>query len=184
MFVSRSVSKLRDGARYNWGVLSAGWNGDGRRVYFDGTLDDDPWDGTVSGAEVWEDIPEPDIESPTDFFRGHSNSGVAGGTWLSANSSILDNYDTFVDFTNAFPSSAGRLGDRAGTGNGVYLPDEINPVTEEFGAAFIRVNWSALDDRLTGNIGLRHVEQDVVTKGGILFPNPFSRARYCRSPSE
>jgi len=56
-----------------------------------------------------------------------------------------------------------------------FCPPEINDVAEETRAAYVRVDYGtefANGWKLSGNIGLRYVETEVVAAGLIGFPNP------------
>jgi len=165
-------------SRYNWAVLSEHWAGPEGRVFFDGRSEPAPWSGDPDGFV--EGTPTPYTGQPNDFFRGRVDSGVAGGAWLAPSRDFVEDYDSYLATTGVFPGTLASLGTRttdpAGNSvdlvNDIYLPSEVNPLTEENEAFYVRFNFSDQSDKLIGNFGLRYVSQTVATSGGTSFGLP------------
>lgn len=152
---------------YNWQNLSAEWAGAGW-VDFDGDTISPSWAGL---EEVGITVPVP---VATQFGYNDFHDGNAGGAVnsLFANASLVANYDSFISGLAGF----GRvpLSERNGAVDGTnYLPGELNRVTEENTALYVKLNFGG-DTRLSGNVGLRYVNVKTSVAGGENYPEQTS----------
>ncbi len=91
--------------------------------------------------------------NPSDFFDGDSGSASYPTSWLSAD---IDNILSQVSLSELI--DAGTLTEGGSS--------EIN-VTEDVMAAYAKFNFAGLDDRLSGNFGIRVVSTDQESAGNI-----------------
>jgi iron complex outermembrane recepter protein len=171
-------------SKYNWGNLSENWNGG--RKYFNGIIDNTPWDGVQNGVPY--DAPYSDANGAArpaqfvppyeaftyddNYFRG-GNRGVLGETILVPSETLVRDYAKFIQASEAFPNrqtAGSRVGVIPGT---VFLPNELNDVREINKAIYAKLNFGNESESLTGNIGLRYVHIDTETTGGISYANAF-----------
>ncbi|AQQ69390.1 hypothetical protein Mag101_05035 [Microbulbifer agarilyticus] len=148
---------------YNWGVLSEDWAGG--QKYFNGVYDTNPWDG-LPGTDTYS-APEYGSISFNDFFR-NKTTGISGGNLLVPGTDLVENFSNFrsqLGDTFGFQTIA----DRDGLAEGPFLPDEINPITEDRFAGYVMTEFANEDDSLSGNIGLRYVDLSYETTGGSSF---------------
>jgi len=165
---------------YNWGRLSEVWaQNTGGAVFFD--------EFGTSNTEFY-DFPN--------FFRG-SVPGPLGGHYYSGD--LTGNYEGSADFfydiddyfrfqqagcTNGceIPDRAQnqgwfKLADRAGAVSGTpFLPSEIQDVQDETMAGYLMLSFGNDEygeyPLFSGNIGVRYVDSQLQSAGGISYPSP------------
>lgn len=162
-------------ANFNWQNLSESWN-EGFRTFAGRQFENGDVDATGASTEA----PTPDSMPVVfdNFFRGDAGGGL---TALFPSTNLVQNYSDFIASLSSFPFNQGPLDlfARPGVIPGTpYLPAEINEVTEENTAVYVRLNFGGGDEnRFSGNVGLRYVQVDTTVKGGLVFPNPIDEAR-------
>ncbi len=146
-------------ANYNWGNVSESWCGG--RADFNGSTGCNGYG--VSGASAF----------TFDGFFGGDVNALPGNVALFGSEGVVSSYDAFLA---AFPTRNNpALASRGGVVEGTaFLPAEINEVTEENTAAYVRVNFGNDESPFSGNFGLRYVNVDFSVAGGLVFPTPFS----------
>jgi TonB-dependent receptor len=152
---------------YNWGKLSAAWDGTGRK-YFDGILDDTPWDGAHNGPAYNHNMPVTTLTGRDDIF-GSTGSGISGGTILAPGETIVKSYADYMRLTKAFGYKP--AGERDGLAKGPFKPNELNDINERNNAAYVKINFGSEDDKLTGNLGVRYVVDKTESTGGTTYAN-------------
>jgi iron complex outermembrane recepter protein len=176
---------------YNWQNVSNSWGGD--KSYFN--LDQhQPGNYTVA------DGPDPDTDPdpvtfngyPTGYYTNHTFSGDMHGVneteFVFANMKLLQDQKKFASLMSASalwqgPAGTGwdpicsNTGDRAAEVAGTcFTPSEVADVSEETTAFYVQVNFggddlSIGDMPITGNIGVRYIETEVVSSGGTKMAN-------------
>ncbi|MCA0899166.1 TonB-dependent receptor [Microbulbifer agarilyticus] len=150
---------------YQWGVVSADWAGG--QKFFNGVHDVDPWDGLPGTATY--PAPEYGTANFNDFFRGKT-TGITGGTLLVPSPDLVQNFSRYREQLGEIsPDFFTSIADRDGVTNGPFVPDEINPITEDRFAGYVMAEFANADDTLTGNFGLRYVDLSYETTGGSSF---------------
>lgn len=164
---------------YNWGAISEVWSG--APVTFN--------QGDTSKSDFF---------AFPDFFRG-ATPGPIGGYYY--NGDLINDYQGSATFfksqndiwrgpngataTNRWVPANERPNAIPGS---PYLPDEIQPVNQQDGAAYAMLNFGSDDPvfgniRVSGNIGVRYVSTNIRSEGRIGVPtrealgivDPFSR---------
>ncbi|WP_300380794.1 TonB-dependent receptor [Henriciella sp.] len=159
---------------YNWGALSEVW-GNGGPIWMD---DIGVSSGVVDDEFNWNNYQRGDTTQPPSLpFFGLNPA---------------QNYDTSADFADAVvaawlnqggvtggPGGGGggwrRLSERPGTINGSnYLPGEVTDSAEEITSYYAKLNFGHDDPfgngmTVEGNIGLRYVETQLASSGGIQY---------------
>lgn len=167
---------------YNWQNVVNTWTGGGQNAYFN--LDQHGPD--TSGNTGFTGY-------PTGYYVNRAfNSDFFGGGLLSPLDYIFADMDLLQDqhaFANQFGATAlglaggvgwdpicSNTGDRADETPGTcYLPAEVSNVSETTNAAYIQLNFGGGEAELfgipfSGNIGVRYVETNNKSSGGIAFP--------------
>lgn len=173
-------------ANYNWQNVSNSWGGD--RSYFN--LDrHEPADYTWNhdGNDSTPAVPAHFNGYPTGYYTNHTFSGGFHGLneteFVFANMDLLQNQKKFASQMSVSalwdaPAGTGwdpicsNVGDRATEIAGTcFTPSEIADVSEETTAFYVQLNFGG--DNLaiagmpiTGNLGVRYVETEVVSSGG------------------
>jgi TonB-dependent receptor len=149
----------------------------------------------IGGGAYVDDFPAfANLRSPfdNDFQRGGAPAPVPGGAHFFGADSFLQEYlsgasarqaqaiNTFSQTPNPFFGVLNRSFTNAVTGQSTrcdpFCENEISDVSETTKAAYARVDYGTDFGngwKLSGNIGLRYVETEVVAAGLIGFPNPF-----------
>lgn len=142
----------------------------------------------------------PDTVYGTDFVgfpQGHYTAGEFDADFhqLSESSYVFPNLDLLADqqlMANTMSASAlgmpsgvgwnpicSGLGNRAGEMAGsCFLPSEIADVNEETAALYVQLNFGGDEAEVfginySGNVGVRYVETDLTSSGGISLPVPY-----------
>ncbi|WP_017665674.1 TonB-dependent receptor [Porphyrobacter sp. AAP82] len=148
----------------------------------------------IGGGAFVDDFPNyANLRSPFDnnFQRG-GTSPLPGGAHFFGADSFLAEYlsgdsasqareiNTFSQTPNPFFGVRNRSFTNAVTGQtsacDPFCENEINDVSETTKSGYVRVDYGTDFDngwKVTGNIGVRYVETEVVAAGLIGFPNPF-----------
>ncbi|MFM7377246.1 MAG: TonB-dependent receptor [Erythrobacter sp.] len=148
----------------------------------------------IAGGAFVDDFPNfANLRSPFDngFQRG-GTSPLPGGAHFFGGDNFLQEYlsgasaqqareiNIFSQTPNPFFGVRNRSFTNAVTGQTVacnpFCENEISDVSETTKAAYARVDYGTDFDngwKISGNIGLRYVETEVVAAGLIGFPNPF-----------
>ncbi len=124
------------------------------------------------------------------FQRGNGPAPVPGAAFFFGGDNLLQEYlagdtvrqareiNTFSQTPNPFIGVRARTAPNAVgvvTPCDPFCPSEINDVSEQTKAAYVRVDYGtdfANGWKVLGNIGLRYVETEVIAAGLIGFPNP------------
>lgn len=144
---------------YNWGMLSETWSGS-RPVNFA---------DTPASSTSRYDFPN--------FFRGRSAAPVGAFYY---NGDLTGDYAGFADFAANVQDIARGLGANptwvplSGRQNAIagtpYLPEDIQPLSQAEGSAYIMARFGSDDfagHRIGGNIGLRYATTDIESGGRI-----------------
>ncbi len=151
--------------------------------------------GAIGGGAYVDDFPTfANLRTPFNdgFQRGNGPSPLPGGAHFFGADSFLKEYlagdsarqaqaiNTFSQTPNPFFGVNNRSFTNAVTGQSTrcepFCENEISDVSETTKAAYARLDYGTDFDngwKITGNIGLRYVETEVVAAGLIGFPNPF-----------
>lgn len=143
---------------------------------------------------------EPDTEFNSGFLgfpQGHYAVGdfsssfhnLSQSTFVFPNLSLLADQELMANTMSAsalgMPAGVGwnpicsGLGDRAGEmPDSCFLPSEIADVNEETAAMYVQLNFGGPDAEIfgmnySGNAGLRYVQTDLTSTGGISLPAPY-----------
>lgn len=149
----------------------------------------------IAGGAFVDDFPTfSNLRSPFDngFQRGNAPSPLPGGAHFFGGDSFLQEYlngtsadqarqiNIFSQTPNPFFGVNGRSFTNSVTGQvtpcSPFCENEISDVSETTKAAYARIDYGSDFDngwKLSGNVGLRYVETEVVAAGLIGFPNPF-----------
>lgn len=160
---------------YNWQNVSNTWTGT-NAPYFN--LDRHSPSGNFNG------YPEGYYE--TRKFKGDFFNLYGADEFVFADMDLLQNQRKFASqmSASALGLSGGigwdpicsNTGDRAAEEAGTcYTPAEVVDVSEETNAIYVQLNFGGDDLTIgdmpvTGNIGVRYVETEVVSNGGIVMP--------------
>ncbi len=124
------------------------------------------------------------------FQRGNGPAPVPTGAFFFGGDNLLQEYlsgatvdqaraiNQFSQTPNPFIGVRARTAPNAvgvATACDPFCPSEINDVSEQTKAAYVRVDYGTDFNngwKLLGNIGLRYVETEVIAAGLIGFPNP------------
>lgn len=150
--------------------------------------------GAIGGGAYVDDFPAyANLRTPFDngFQRGNAPAPLPGGAHFFGADSFLKEYlsgasaqqaqeiNTFSQTPNPFFGVRNRTFNNALTGQVTpcdpFCTPEISQVAETTKAAYARVDYGTDFDngwKLSGNIGLRYIETEVVAAGLIGFPNP------------
>lgn len=158
---------------YNWGAISEQWAADGP-IWLDGAV---PGLGPLAG-----------YHSPyhfDNFMRGQVPVPTGDESRLFWNENIVQFYDLYSQYAvgvgnnwrdplgdDGCPVNWVPLADRCGVTNGVFRPQEINPVREATNAFYAMARYRGeLGNgvELSGNVGLRYVEMDRTASGFFAF---------------
>jgi TonB-dependent receptor len=174
---------------YNWGVLSEVWAGNnGSAVFFD---------------EFGSDRTAP--YTFDNFFRGATKAPPVANYYAGNLIQAYSGASTFFKSVNDYwrsgqtdpATSQGRgwvpLAERNGVVAGTrYLPSEVQQASEKTKAAYAMLSFGNDDYadglKISGNIGVRFVETELVSDGSIQFPqasavsNGQTFAQYCQIP--
>ncbi|KAA9130903.1 TonB-dependent receptor [Marinihelvus fidelis] len=167
---------------YNWQNVANTWTGGGQNAYFN--IDQhNPDNSGNTGFNGY----------PTGYYVNRAfNSDFFGGGLLSPLDYVFANMDLLQDqqgFANQFGAAAlglaggvgwdpicSNVGDRVGETPGTcYLPAEISEVSETTNAAYVQLNFGGDDAEIfgipfSGNVGVRYVETNNKSSGGIAYP--------------
>lgn len=152
-------------------------------------------EGAISGGAFVDDFPNfANLRTPFDngFQRGNGPSPLPGGAHFFGGDSLLQEYlagtsaeqareiNIFSQTPNPFFGVRNRSFTNAVTGQTTvcdpFCENEISDVSETTKAAYARVDFGTDFSngwKVSGNVGLRYVETEVVAAGLIGFPNPF-----------
>ncbi len=167
---------------YNWQNVANTWTGGGQSAYFNL----DRHDPDTSGLTSFNGY-------PTGYYVNRPFSDdFFGGGHLAPLDYIFGNMDLLQDqqgFANQFGATAlglvggvgwdpicSNTGDRADEIPGTcYTPSEISDVSETTNAAYVQLNFGGGDAEIfgipfSGNVGVRYVETNNKSTGGISYP--------------
>ena len=166
---------------YNWQNVANTWTGGNQWPYFNLDRGAD-----TSGATNFTGYPDNLFvvrNFNSDFYGGGKFSPL---TYVFANMKFLQDQQGFANAMSetALGIPAGRgwdpicsnVGDRADEIPGTcFTPSEISDVSEETQAAYVQLNFGGDEANLfgipfSGNIGVRYVETNNTSTGGIAFP--------------
>jgi TonB-dependent receptor len=166
---------------YNWGVLSEQW-GNGGPVWLDEQVGGAGADqqGTVSaGAQAQPylfsnffrgQVADPSNGQGRQFYAGRPASDYA--SYIAFSKSIRDEFFPAGSVFTSGGTGWVPLAERPGVVDGYYLPNEINPISEENNAAYVMARFDSQFGngwRLNGNIGLRYSDTRRVSSGAQGF---------------
>ncbi len=161
-------------SQYNWGVISEQWGGGGP-VWLD---DARPGVGQLANYHEAFDF--------DNFMRGEVPVPTGADSRLFWGQNTIDRYNQLIDYATGIAWRDGEidefgcsvdwvpLGERCGVTEGVYRPQEINPMREETDAAYAMLRFGGdlgAGMRLSGNIGVRYVSVERESPGVIAFQN-------------
>lgn len=148
----------------------------------------------IAGGAFVDDFPNyANLRTPFDnnFQRG-GTSPLPGGSFFFGGDNFLQEYlagdsaaqareiNIFSQTPNPFFGVRNRSFTNAVTGQTAacdpFCENEINDVSETTKSGYVRLDYGTDFDngwKITGNVGLRYVETEVVAAGLIGFPNPF-----------
>lgn len=171
-------------SNYNWNGVAPTWTS---------------WAGRAAWANL--DRHGPDTQFGTGFKGypdGHYTVGkfdsdfhqLSHDQFVFPNLSLLADRELMASTMSAqalgMPNGVGwnpicsGLGDRAQEIDGTcYEPAEIADVNEKTNAIYVQLNFGGENAEIfgipySGNIGVRYVETDLLSKGGLAFPDPYT----------
>lgn len=174
-------------ANYNWNPTGAPWTP--VHVWLDGT-EDTNW--SWSGSEVKEGTAEAKYGEQQqytfeNFHRGNAGDTVENLVLWGPRRDTVANYENWLSWVNVFPNAVEggvpvsnaphpSLGARGSDSDPIvdqyYLGVERNRIIEKNTAAYVKLNFSDAQDRLSGNVGLRWIHRDFSSGGGNAFKDP------------
>ena len=164
---------------YNWSPVAAPWSCNGPGFNVDNTTPAPYPDSCADpgrvfqgyGADIWE------VQSLGDFYDGNV---FANGPMVFLNRATLADRERQVEAlsgaTTNSPLPWTPLCERATNTEGCFIDPEILDVSERTRAAYAMLKFGGDDRRIfggisvRGNIGLRYVQTDVTSNGGVSFP--------------
>lgn len=167
---------------YNWQNVSNNWTGGNQYVHWN--LDRGPDTEAGTGFTGYPDNLTEVRTFDSDFYGGGLFSPQ---TFVFANMDFLQDQEGFANSMGAGPlglASLGRgwtpicsnSGSRAGEVPGTcFTPSEVSDVTEITEAFYVQLNFGGADAELfgvpiSGNVGVRYVQTNNRSTGGIAFP--------------
>jgi TonB-dependent receptor len=179
---------------YNWSPVAAPWNCNGPGFNADNTAPA-PYPADCNhagnfqgyGAGIWEST------SLGDFYDG---SVFPNGPMVFLNRATLADRDRQIQALSAgttnSPLAWTPLCQRATNTEGCFIAPEILDVSEKSQAAYAMLKFGGNDATIfgsinvRGNIGVRYVQTDVSSNGGVAFPVPgwynIAAAQPCAAP--
>lgn len=153
---SSRKEQLSHNSAYNWGEVGGPWSNRLETSY-------------LKHPELFE---AHTFKEGTFFGGGHLKGDQ---TFLFPRFDDVRNFNAFGESIVGISAKQPNLNQRPGAVNG-YLPSEITETSEDRFEAYIRANYefSDLDHPVKGNVGLRYVEWQVESEGGVLFPKNFA----------
>ncbi len=164
---------------FNWSPVAAPWNCNGPGFNVDNTAPsnyaacgDAGRQFLGYGAGIWE-------STPLDGF--YNGSAYDNGPLVYLNRPTLANRDAHIQAlsgaTTGSPMAWNPLCDRAANTEGCFVPSELVDVNETSKALYAMLKFGGPDTTLfgatvRGNVGVRYVETDVTSNGGVSFPTP------------
>jgi TonB-dependent receptor len=162
---------------YNWSPVAAPWTCNGPGFNVDNTAAAPYPCGSPGrvfqgyGAGIWE------VQSLGDFYDGNV---FPNGPMVFLNRATLANRDRHIEALSAAttnsPLAWTPLCQRAGNTEGCFIDPEIVDVTETTQAAYAMLRFGGDSTSIfgginvRGNIGVRYVQTEVTSNGGIVFP--------------
>ncbi len=168
---------------YNWNGVAADWIGySGPRAAW-ANLDRGPDTVYDSGFKGFPQGHYEQVSFPTDFHNLSHNSFLFPNLGLLGNRELMANTmsATALGIPNGlgwYPICSGagpRSGEIAGS---CFEPAEIADVQEDTAAFYVQLNFGGPDAEIfginySGNIGVRYVETDLTSSGGISMPDSY-----------
>lgn len=164
---------------YNWQNVANTWTGNQAGYY---NLDKHEPDTIFNTGFVG--YPQGHYTTKTlesDFF------GLSPNEFVFANMDLLQNQELMASTMSAsalglsggvgWDPACSNIGDRAEEVEGTcYKPSEMVDVSEETSAFYVQLSFGGSDTELfgkpySGNFGVRYVETEVVSRGGISYPS-------------
>ncbi|HEY5810364.1 MAG TPA: TonB-dependent receptor [Povalibacter sp.] len=163
---------------YNWSPVAAPWNCNGPGFNVDNTAPA-PYPAACGhagnfqgyGADIWESV------SLGDFYDGNV---FPNGNLVYLNQATLADRDAQIQAlsggTTNSPMAWNPLCQRAANTEGCFIAPEMLNVIEKSKSAYAMLKFGGDDATIfgsinvRGNIGLRYVQTDVESNGGVAFP--------------
>jgi len=179
---------------YNWSPVVQPWNAcNGPGFSLDNTTpgvytcNPSQADFKGYGAGIWS------IEPLRDGF--YNGNVFNNGGMVFLNDATLSNYDAQVKglsgSTTGSPLAWTPLCQRAANTEGCFVDSEMLDVEEKTNAAYVMLKFGGPDAtifggiRVNGNIGVRYVETEIDSNGGVAFNNPawYANLAPCSTPT-
>ena len=168
---------------YNWGALSTIYDGGGTAqdgpVWLNEAVDGVPnpfGQNRVQGTVVGNSFQEFGFDN---FLRGEVANPLNGASRLYPGFNIVENREEFYDLVRLIGSEWGGpatftpLADRPDLVDGNFQQQEINDFSETTLAVYALTRFGHEFDNgmeLSGNVGVRIVETDFTSNGGVKYP--------------